>query len=79
MAKEPNMTKWFIDCNSIIHPIFGTDADPDWIVVSEDNHIVYVVDGEGLITGEYTLWNSLTELAIAIEGLGSFRPETPSE
>ena len=61
------MTKWFIDCNSIIHPIHGTSDDPDSFVVSEKNQIVYTVDDDRNITGEYTLWNSLTELAAAIE------------
>ena len=62
------MPKWFMDCNSIIYPVFGTSADPDWFVVSYDHQIVYVVDEDQAVTGEYTLWNSLTELANAIEG-----------
>jgi hypothetical protein len=62
------MTKWFIDCNSIIYPIFGTDNDYDWVIVSEENNTVYTIDRDRMITGEYTLWDSLTELAKAIEG-----------
>lgn len=61
------MTKWFIDCNSIIYPVFGTDRDPEWFVVNYEESTVYTVDGDSCITGEYTLWNSLTELALAIE------------
>lgn len=62
------MTKWFIDCNSTIHPIFGTSCDPDWFVVYKDHQIVYVVNEDQSVKAEYTLWDSLTELAAAIEG-----------
>lgn len=61
------MTKWFIDCHSIIHPVTGTDSDPEWFVVNYEEATVYTVNEDHSITGEYVLWNSLTELALAIE------------
>lgn len=58
--------KYFIDCNSIIHPV-GTGSDPEWIVVNEELATVYTIDYDGGVTGEYTLWNSLLELAKCLE------------
>ena len=62
------MVKWFIDCNNTIYPVFGAPHDPDWFVASDDHQIVYVIDSEQSVIGEYILWNSLTELAATIEG-----------
>jgi ABC-type histidine transport system ATPase subunit len=65
------MKRYFIDCNSSISfvDIYGNTDYPGKIVVNEKDKIVYTVHDEyDMVTGEYDLWNSLTELANAIEG-----------
>ena len=59
--------KYFINSEGVIHPI-GSWNVSNWFVVNEKLETVYTLDGEGCVTGEYTLWNSLTELAHALEG-----------
>jgi hypothetical protein len=58
------MPKYFIDCNGVIYPV--TDKGAEWFVVNHDLSTVYTIDSEDCVTGEYTLWNSLLELALAL-------------
>ena len=59
------MPKYFIDCNGVIYPV--TDKGAEWFVVNHAAATVYTIDSEHCVTGEYTLWNSLIELALAID------------
>lgn len=62
--------KYFVDCNGSINFIdnYGNTDYQGIIVVDEKKKIVYTLDEYEMITGEYDLWHSLTDLAKAIEG-----------
>ena len=61
--------KYFVDSNGSINFIdeFGNTDHIRKIVVNEKEKTVYTVDDDMMVIGEYTLWNSLTELANQIE------------
>ena len=61
--------KYFVDSNGSINFIgeFGYTDYVGAVVVNEEEKTVYTVDDNMMVTGEYTLWGSLTELANQIE------------
>lgn len=61
--------QYFVDYNGSIrfYDETGRTDYPGEIIVNEKQMIVYSVDEFEMVTGEYTLWPSLTELAKHLE------------